>query len=93
MEKRELITKEEAKMALTGIFDEGFTVDEYIASSLQHMKAIKPISKLEIVKPYINELKAELIKATMDSYNMPVKRLSADEITETIDILLERIGE
>ena len=83
MEERELITKEEALMALTGMFEEGFTVDEYIASSLQHMKAIKPISELEIVKPYIDELKAELMK----------KSLLADEITETIDNLLERIGE
>lgn len=58
-------------------------MDEYIASSLQHMKAIKPVSKLEIVKPYIDELKAELMK----------KGLLADEITETIDNLLERIGE
>lgn len=83
MEKRELITKEEARMALTGIFNEGFTVDEYITSSLQHMKAIKPVSELEIVKPYIDELKAELMK----------KGLLADGITEIINNLLERIGE
>lgn len=40
----------------------------------------------------IARLKAKLIAATMDKYYMPVKLLSADEITDIIDDFLSSEG-
>ena len=45
------------------------------------IKAV-PIQRLE-------KLKAEVFNACMDSYFMPTKLLSCDEVTELIDKLLE----
>jgi hypothetical protein len=60
MAKRELITKEDALMALTGCFELGVTLDKYSASCQKHIEAIKPITEQEIVKPYLDKLKVKI---------------------------------
>ena len=55
--KRELITREDALMALTGNFDLGVTMNQYTLNCQKHIKAINAIPEKEIVKPYFEELK------------------------------------
>ncbi|SFU57311.1 hypothetical protein [Butyrivibrio sp. INlla21] len=66
--------------------------DGCITRSTNHIcediQTISTFTEQEIVKPYLDKLKSEILKATWDNYYMPVNKLSADEIFEIIDNLL-----
>ena len=106
MAKRELITKEDALMALTGCFELGVTLNKYSASCQKHIEAIKPITEQEIVRPYLTKLRADIVASiedikgkyddTLSEHDRPLCKCARNEvrleIIEWIDKLLTELG-
>lgn len=103
MARRELITKEDALMALTGCFEFGVTVNKYSVSCQKHIEAIKPITEQEIVKPYLDKLKVKIEALSEElrpfvhdcKWENTIKEgeeIAFDAVIELIDNLLAAMG-
>lgn len=92
--KRELITREDALMALTGNFDLGVTINQYTLNCQKHIKAINAIPEKEIVKPYFEELKRIMKERDDDNGGEPLNtvdrgyHLAYEHLCNEIDKLL-----